>query len=433
MMVRFFVLILLMLSFVSQCCGQDDFDAEPINYRSCVPADRVAKLIERISAGDTKLTWDEQYGWLPSMLKELEIPDSSQTLVFSKTSMQFRRITHQRPRAVYFNDDAYVGWVRNGEVLELSAVDPQQGAMFYTVDQKQDSPAIQRSSGQCMGCHATRRTEQVPGFLVRSVFPQSDGQPDFRLGSETTDHTTPFEKRFGGWYVTGQHGAMRHRGNVVLPREMRNAERATDMLDREAGANRNELPANIRDAYLKPTSDIVALMLLEHQSQLHNRITKASYTARKAMRDQTSMNRILERPAEFVSETTTRRIHSAAEDLVEYLLFSNEFELTAEVTGREEFAQAFTANSKQDSKGRSLRELDLTKRLLRYPCSYLIYSESFRLLPAPILNRVKERFEQILSGEDQSEKFAHLTANDRRNILQILMATHPLFQSTSAE
>ena len=426
-MVRFVVAMSLLLSFVTHSGGQDDFDAEPINYRSCVPADRVAKLNARISAGDAKLTWDERFGWLPSLLKQLEIPESSQTLVFSKTSMQFRRITPQRPRAVYFNDDAYVGWVRNGEVIELSAVDPKQGAIFYTVEQKRETPAIQRTSGQCMACHATRRTEQVPGFLVRSVFPQGDGQPDFRLGSETTDHTTPFAERFGGWYVTGQHGTMRHRGNVVLPPEMRNAERATDMLDREAGANQPQLPEKIRDAYLQPTSDIVALMLLEHQSQLHNRITRASYTARKAMHDQASMNRILERPAEFVSETTERRIHSAADDLVEYLLFRREFELTARVSGREDFTETFASNNRQSSNGRSLRELDLSKRLLRYPCSYLIYSESFRSLPQPILKRVKERFETILSGEDHSDDFAHLSSDDRRNILEILTATHPLF------
>ena len=411
------------------CLAQSDLDEAPIHYESRPTADRVSQLMAKVEAGEVELKWDEKHGWLPSLLEALDVPRSSQTLVFSKTSQQIHRISPSRPRALYFNDEVYVGWVQRGDFVELAAVDPEQGAIFYTVPQEKEQAVIERDRGQCLTCHATSRTQSVPGFLVRSVFPKADGHPEFRLGTKVSDHATEFRNRFGGWYVTGQHGEMRHRGNetVVVGEDLVDIRIA---LDREAGANLKSLAEKIRvDSYLEEGSDIVALMLLEHQSQMHNFVTQASYETRKAIHHQTQMNRILERGDDFVSESTTRRINSVAEKLVKHLLFCEEFQLTSPVAGNEQFVLDFSEGGVMDGQGRSLRDLDLQSRLLKYPCSYLIYSPSFLALPEPVLVVVNKRIEQVLTDKDVSEGFTHLSDEDRAAIWQILTETHPFFQS----
>lgn len=420
-----FVRCLVALPLLAQSAtAQPSHEKAPINYSSSQPTDRVSQLVSAIEAGTKELEWDEDHGWLVSLLEHLDVPRSSQTLVFSKTSMQFRRISPRYPRAIYFSDDVYVGWVHRGEVIELGVVDPKLGAVFYSVPQKKSQhPQFKRDRGECLACHDNRRTQSVPGFLVRSVFPQADGQPAFRLGTVTTDPTTPFDDRFGGWYVTGSHGKMRHRGNVVvLDADSR------DTLNRETGANLTELPRNVqRENYLEPTSDLVAMLVLEHQSQMHNLVTKAGYTCRQAIFQQKQMNAILERPEDYRSESTTRRIEAVAEKLVRYLFFCDEFQFTSPVSGTSEFANEFTAQAICDSKGRSLRDLDLKTRLLRYPCSHLIYSDSFLALPDLAIERIKKRMLEVLRDEDQAEDFNHITQQDRLDILSILRETHPLF------
>lgn len=421
--------LLFVLSLATTCCGQFDYNQLPVDYDNREPVDRVHVLAKQLSGGKLELEWNDQHGWLPSVLKALDVPSKSQTLVFSKTSQQIRHIDPAHPRALYFNSSVYVGWVQGAEFIELAAVDPEQGAIFYALKQSpNDRPAIRRDSGQCLSCHSTARTGDVPGFLVRSAFVKPDGHPEFRLGTTTTDHTIPFFKRFGGWYVTGTHGEMRHRGNVLL------SDNADAKLDRESGANRNTLPpiVNAND-YLEPGSDIVALMLLEHQTQFHNRVTRASYETRQALHYQSTMNKALGRDPEHETDSTRRRIDRAAENLVMYLLFSNEFPLTDPVRGNPEFAKQFVAGGTKDSQGRSLWQLDLKTRLLKYRCSYLIYSPSFQALPEPVLTLVIKRMHEVLTGRDDSDEFAHLSADDRAAILEILSDTHSLFRSKATD
>lgn len=407
-------------------CAQTNHDEPPINYQSTKARDRVARLIERLEANETVIEWDEGHGWLPDLLARLEVPRSSQTLVFSKTSQQHRKISPSNPRAIYFSDDVYLGFVPSGDFIEIASVDPVQGAMFYTLDLKRSKQAvIRRASSSCLSCHKNHKTQGVPGFLVRSVFPKRSGHPEYRFGTTPTDHRTPFSDRFGGWYVTGQHGDMRHRGNVVVQKD---ANDDKDALDREAGANLNSLPVHSNvSRHLEPTSDLVALMILEHQTQFHNFVTQASYETRIALHQQAEMNRLLERDSGFRSESTKRRIRSVAEELVEYLLFCDEYALLSPVSGNLKFMDDFSSKAIKDSRGRSLRDLDLSTRLLKYPCSYLIYSESFRSLPEPVLKIVMQRLREVLSGEDESEEFRHLSAADRAAIFEILAETHTLF------
>lgn len=344
--------------------------------------------------------------------------------MFSKTSQQIRHISPTYPRALYFNDDLYVGWVHGGRFLEIAATDPRLGSVFYTLDQTQNpGPAIRRDRGECLACHAGGRTKNVPGLLVRSVSALANGRPDFRLGTQTTDHRTPLEDRFGGWYVTGTHGQMKHRGNVF------SGGITDEATGSETGLNRCKLASHVRrSAYLEPGSDLVALMVLEHQTQMHNLITLASYTAQRVDYQQKSMKKVLQRAATYRSESVRRRLDAVTEQLLEYLLFCDEFRLADSIAGTSDFAQQFATSAPRDSKGRSLKDLDLQTRLLKYPCSYLIYSEAFRALPVPITNRVKQRMKEILTGRDTSDRYLHLTAVDQQAVREILSETHPLFE-----
>lgn len=408
------------------CCGtasgsEFDFERPPIDYDHAKPTDKVAQLRDQIQAGLVTLEWDAKFGWLPSLLAKLHLPQESQTLVFSKTSLQLRKISPTTPRALYFNDDVYVGWVQQSDKLEVAAVDPQLGAVFYTVPQRSGHPPrFLRDQGECLSCHATPKTQNVPGFLVRSVFPSREGQPLLTLGSVTTDHCTPFPERFGGWYVTGTHGQMRHRGNAIA------TEDGNPPLNMEDGANCIDLTHRFDvDAYLGKHSDIVALMVLEHQSQMHNAITQASYVARQACHYDLVMNRALERDESFRSDSTRRRIQAASENLVEHLLFVGEPPLQATVQGTTDFATVFSRGGTKDTRGRSLKELDLQNRLFKFPCSFLIYSDAFAALPPPVLEHVGHRLLDILEGREVSEKFRHLSTQDRQDVQEILRDTLP--------
>ncbi len=399
--------------------SQLDHEQEPINYSSATPTDAMAKLIERIDRGDVKLEWEPKHGYLTSLMTHLKVPESSQVLVFSKTSLQISRITPNTPRAVYFNDEVYLGWVQRGDVIEISAADPQLGGTFYTVQQSPDSPVIVRENARCLQCHGSTHTRRVPGHIVRSVFPDAGGQPVYRLGTHLTDDASPFAERWGGWYVTGTHGQQRHMGNSYLPDED-----VSEKLDVDRGANVTDLTSRIDTRpYLTPHSDIVALMVLEHQVAMHNVLTAANHSGRITARDATIMNKALERPDGFESESTDRRYASAAENVLKVLLFCDAVPLTDPVKGTSTFAEDFAAVGPRDSQGRSLSELDLQTRLFRYPCSFLIHSEGFRQLPEGVKSRLWKRMDDILSGRDTSKKYSHLSEEDRVAIRQIITET----------
>ena len=413
-----FVVILLRFSVAS---AQLDFEQEPILYSSAKATDPIATLIERIRSGATAITWEPKHGYLTSLMRELSVPESSQVLVFSKTSLQISRITPKTPRAVYFNDDVYLGWVQSGDVVEISAADPQLGGTFYTLDQRTtDTPIFSRETAKCIQCHGSSHTRRTPGHIVRSVFPDSGGQPVYRLGTHLTDDTSPFAERWGGWYVTGTHGQQRHMGNCILTDES-----VSEKLNVESGANVTDLSSHFHlRPYLTPHSDIVALMVLEHQATMHNYLTAANHSGRITIRDSDIMNRALERPEGFESESTSRRFASATENVVRNLLFCDEAQLTDTVKGTSDFAAEFASRGPYDSHGRSLRQFDLQTRLFKFPCSFLIYSDSFIALPGGVKSRVWKRLNEILSGEDTSSKFAHLSPEDRNAIREILLETH---------
>lgn len=419
--------VVVLTSIASTAAAQVNFERPPIDYLNAEVHDPVANLAKKINSGAAKLDYDDQYGYLKSVLMALEIQVSSQTLVFSKTSLQLQRITPQKPRSLYFNDDVYVGYCQHGDVLEFAATDARQGPTFYTLSQdKMETPNFVRDKGNCLSCHASSRTQNVPGYLIRSVFPDGAGRPKLGSGTFTTDHKSDFKDRWGGWYVTGEHGNMRHMGNTICKGD-------DTTFDRDSGANELDLSDNFPTSnYLAPHSDIVALMVLEHQTQMHNAIAAANFETREALHQSYQMNKLLDRPDGHISESAERRIKSSTDRVLQYLLFCDEFKLSDQVTGSTSFTQDFSARGKRDSVGRSLRDFDLQTRLFKYPCSYLIYSAAFNGLPDQARARVLSRLTDVLEGRDESSEFAHLKPQMRLDILQILRDTMPEFKSLLA-
>lgn len=404
------------------------YERPPIDYLNAEVHDPVARLNEKLKLGEVKLDYDSKHGFLPAILKALDVPESSQTLVFSKTSLQLQKISPRLPRALYFNDEVYVGFCQRGDVLEFAATDDWQGATFYTLEQSMsEAPRFVRDQGSCLTCHASARTQNVPGYLIRSVFPNGAGHPILGSGTFTTDHTSPFQERWGGWYVTGEHGNMRHMGNQVFAKDN------TSDPDLEPGANAKSLDAWIKsDAYLTPHSDLVALMVLEHQTQMHNAIAAANYETRQALHQSFEMNELLGRPADMISDSAQRRIDAVVEQVVRQLLFCGEYRLENPVAGSSRFTEEFAGRGPFDSRGRSLRQFDLQTRMFRYPCSYLVYSGAFRNLPSQAKGAVITKMTEILSSPDTQPGFTHLSLADKTAVLEILRDTHPDFQQSTA-
>jgi hypothetical protein len=397
-----------------------DLDRDPINYSTAEPHNAVERLQASLDAGQTKLTFEEGTGYLRSLLRELNVPVSSQMLVFSKTSLQRQRITPRTPRALYFSDDVYIGYCQKGDLMEVTAVDPQLGAVFYSLNQKKgDKPRFQRQTDTCLICHSSSFNQGFPGHLARSVLADGMGLPLLASGTYRIDHSSPLRQRWGGWYVTGTSGKQTHLGNLIVRGNPRLEE-----IDNSANINVTQLDRYFKTSpYPTPHSDIVALMVMEHQTEMHNRLTRANMQTHIALRDEAEFNKALGRPADFRSDSTLSRIKNAGEPVVRYMLFSEEAQLTDPIKGTSGFTEEFVKRGPRDGKGRSLRDLDLKRRLFAYPCSYLIYSEAFDALPAPVNDYVMRRIWEVLSGKDTSKEFAHLSATDRQSILEILRET----------
>jgi hypothetical protein len=378
-----------------------------IQYLQTSPDDAVARLSAQLARGTINLDFrSDGTGYLASVLRHLGVNPDSQGLVFSKTSSQAARISPRNPRAIYFADDVAVGFVRGGEVIELAARDPRQGVSFYTLDnQSQDRPAFTRREA-CLRCHNGPATGGVRGMFVSSVFPSSTGTP-YPGGAIVTDHRTPFSDRYGGWYVTGRHGALRHRGNAVAPNPAQ-----PGVLETAGTQNLLNLTGRVpTNGYLRPDSDIVALLTFEHQTQMTNLITRLGWEARIAHDDSRTA-------------AITPALQSSIDALVAYMLFADEAPLSDPVAGVSSFTRTFAERGPRDHKGRSLREFDLRTRLFRYPLSYMVYDASFDTLPGPILDRVYRRlFDVLTEREEDRRRFARLARADRRAILDILKET----------
>lgn len=396
--------------------------ANPPDHLAHPPADPRAALAEALQAG--LLSPDmSQNDKLRAVLKSAGVAEASQVLVFSKTSLQDRLISPTHPRAIYFSDDCYIGYVPGGLVEYGDAdPDPEVGVGLFAIDPRADASAALTADNACLNCHGGSRTDNRPGFLIRSVFPDEQGFPITSAGSTLVGHDTPIKQRWGGWYVTGNHGSLRHLGNLTAV-EADNGQ--TVLYDREQGANLTDLsPYFNTSLYLQQTSDIVALMVLEHQVQMHNLLTQGASVIHERIASAQSLAGYLGEPYDpATSETLQRVLHSYADRIVKHLLFCNEIALDEPIVGSPDFQQAFGANRRQDSAGRSLKDFDLQTRMFKYRCSYMVYSRAFDLMPQLLKDAVIAKLRSVLTGSDTDAAYAHLGLDERQAIEVILSDT----------
>jgi len=388
--------------------------------------DPIARLQARLDAGTLTLAHDSVLGYLPALLKALDIPTSSQMFVFSRTSLQTDRITPWSPRALYFNDDVYVGYVLESPIIEIGAVDPVKGGVFYTLSQEPRARSVfQREGTTCLMCHSSKSaTGGVPGFMVLSTIADRHGYPITGVHEGPTSDVTPVAQRYGGWYVTGSGP---HAGNVyapVLGHEVTDkAGYRTQFRARveQADTNVRRSLAGVFDTtmYLHGQSDAVALMVLTHQTVVHNLIMSAHEAAREAIVEA----EIGATRYDSLQAPVTPRLRGAVDNLVRALLFVKEARLAKPLTGTTSFTRDFARHAVRDARGRSLRDFDLESRLFRYPCSFLIHSEAFASLPRMARRAVYARMRDVLEGREPSD----LTEAERRAVTEILTATVPEF------
>jgi hypothetical protein len=372
-----------------------------IAYNTAPVHNAVSELNRKLDDGSATLTFEPVNGYLRSVLTALSLPVESQALVYTQTSLQAQKINMQNPRAIYFSDDVSLGWVRGGLVLEVWAQDPKQGTIFYTMDNQQASasPRFGRQLS-CLSCHLTWDTLGVPGPIVLTTFPRKDDR-DYANG-HVIDHRSDIAERWGGWYVTGKQVPLSHMGNLPLFMSPPFPVKAVKRTSMDGAFDLAGYPT--------PYSDVVSLLVLEHQSHAMNLITRAGWESRVG---------------------NPVRVREAVNTLVDYMLFVDEAPLPGRVEGSANFEHAFAARGPRDAQGRSLRELELTTRLMKYPMSYMIYSPGFDGLPPDVKQLAYQRMRAVLSGSDTREQYAHLTPDLRKAIVEILDATKPDFAASA--
>lgn len=382
----------------------------------------VVEVNEKLQDGTVQLTFDERSGFLQSALEALRIPVDSQLLVFSRTSLQGKRISEQNPRALFFNDRVALGWVRGGDVLEVAAHDESAGVVFYTLEQRADvttGPPQFKRAFECLGCHVTGNTLGVPGLLMFSTTRPEPSQ--FSGIPRPIDHSDSLGRRFGGWFVTGSTGSVQHMGNDVAALDGRTT--------RELVSVESLFDA---DGYRALSSDIVAHLVLTHQAGMTNLLTRAAWEARVA--DASLHPPFTPTPGQEARIAVV--MSGIASEVVDYLLFIDEAKLTDRVRGGSGFAEWFSTSGPRDRTGRSLYELDLNRRLMKYPCSYLIYSPAFDALPPLAKDPIYRRLWQVLSGQEEAPQYrSALSRADRQSIVEILRDTKkdlpPYFQNVT--
>jgi len=403
---------------------ESDIEYGIMRYSSTARTDQIATLN---TGNASELKFHAERGYLDTLLESLQISPASQVLVFSRTSLNVANITPKTPRAIYFNDTTYVAMVPGSGVLEIASMDPHLGPVFYTLEQNaQTTPRFVQETGQCLRCHDSYSMTGggVPRFILGSGYTGANGNLVSHEGWILTDTSTPLESRWGGWYVTGKHGKQVHLGNIAVndPADLFQLEslRIGNVTTLDTLLNTDPYPAN--------TSDIVALMVIEHQVEVQNLITRVNYDIRSALDANPELLAESGQDINKIPDSVARLINDISEPLVGALLMTNEVPLTDTLEGDAAYAEWFTGLGPFDNQGRSLREFDLKTRLFRYPLSYLIYSPAFDNLPALVKQHIYQRLARILGNKDTDE-FTHLTTADRTAILAILNETKPDFRA----
>ncbi len=399
----------------------EPFEEPPINYSATPTNDRATAISAKFQSRAMEIRSMPAKKRLQWLLAELGVPVESQIFVFSKTSLQRDLINPEAPRVLYFSDEAYIGWSPTG-AFEVAVFDAKLGATFYVFEPHatKEEPLLARS-GDCLLCHS--RHEHTPSLRTRSVFPDANGEPLSGSGSSNIAPSTPLAERWGGWYVTGTKAPFEHRGNLT-------GKKIDDFEGPAAQPTRNLLSLEgVVDTrrYLLKTSDVVPLLMHDHQVHVHNVLSKANQDARIALHRWPAMREILGLPKDAPPQGSCLVVFdSQAEKVLDALLCRDEAAWPAGgIQGDGVFAPAYAKTRKPDAKGRSLRDLDLQTRLFRYRCSPLIYSESFATLPKELHDIILLRLSSGLRAFPPSPSFGHLPDDERAAIHEILSATLP--------
>ena len=398
-------------------------DDPAIRYSAAPLNNVVDEVNKKLQDGTVQLAFDGRSGFLRSALEALKLPVDSQLLVFSRSSLQGRRINEENPRALFFNDRVALGWVRGGDLLEVAAHDESAGVVFYTLEQRADAattgPPQFKRAFECLGCHVTGNTLGVPGLLMFSTTRRDPSQ--YSGLPHPVGHSDSLRQRFGGWFVTGSTGSAPHMGNDLPALDGRTT--------RELTSVEGLFDA---DGYRALSSDVVAHLVLTHQAGMTNLLTRAGWEARAA--DPSLHPPFTSTPEQEASVAVV--MNGVASEVVDYLLFIDEAKLSDRVRGGSGFAERFSTSGPRDRKGRSLYELDLNRRLMKYPCSYLIYSPAFDALPPLAKAPIYKRMWEVLSGQEQDPRYrSALSLADRQSIVEILRDTKkdlpPFFQNVT--
>jgi hypothetical protein len=376
---------------------------DPAIQYSTAPLDNVVDdLNRRLQDGSARLTFEGRSGYLRSVIDALQLPTDSQLLLYSRGSLQGRLVGPASPRALFFNERTALGWVRDADLLEVAAHDARVGLVFYTLEQRPAERPVFKREFRCLGCHMTGDTAGIPGLLMFSSTTDPASDRDMRI--LPMDHRSPYAERFGGWFVTGS-GPARHLGNQVPALQTRRVDEMASV-------------AGLFDAdgFVGATSDIAALLTFSHQMQMINLLTRASWEARAA-------DPALHPGGPQQAQLVETLMSGVADEVVDYMLFVDEAPLPNAIRGRSGFAERMSAAGPRDRKGRSLYELDLTRRLMKYPCSYLIYSPAFDALPPLAKAPIYRRLWQVLSGQAREPRYRTLSLAERQAIVEILTDT----------
>jgi hypothetical protein len=417
----------LLLAFASAAApmpAQGFHRREPTRYAATADETVASRANAALAAGALDLPARGPAGRLLAVLQHFGIPPASQTLVTGKTSLQRHRIGPHNPRALYFGPDVYVGWVPGAAALEIAAGDPRLGLVFYTLAQDPAVPPRFVRDDTCLSCHAGARTDDEPGLLLRSVFPDDNGDPIASAGETAVTHAVPIAERWGGWLVTGAFTGS-HRGNGAARRDDGGRWHVPPRAAHDLGAFAAEFDASI---YPVATSDIGALLALEQQVTAHNHLVRASLHLRwllaadaaAAAVDGASGDGGAPAP---LRPTTAAIADRLARDLVATLLFADEAPLHGLGAAAEPaFAAAFQRLWPADGDGVRLGTFDLQQRTFVLPLSPMVHAPAFAALPTPLRQRVLHRL-RVACERGTWPGGVSLTTAQRRGLHRHLQAT----------
>ena len=298
------------------------------------------------------------------------------------------------------------GVVPGGRV-EVSAIDPEMGAMFYVYERFTPGriPVPERST-RCFACHAGTATNYVPGLIAESVLVSMAGSSLQTFRRDEQGHQIPLETRFGGWLLTGKHNLTKHEANVAGQSDAGKITRF------------DASPGRFSDLslHLRQTSDILPHLVHEHQLGFENRLFQLSYLLRHYRSEGKGR----------LTPDAEKEIDAKCAELARYILFADESALPAKgIEGDPDFIRDFQAKKITTGSGHSLKDFDLKTRLFKYRCTYMLYTDSWKEAPRDIKDKVYLHMAQGLKETGTPKDMSHLPVSERLAIRAILKETLP--------